>query len=84
MTIQQRNDLIDEALIAYKVCHDRHFPNGRSLTDEEWEAYISEMDTISAKYKDSNISELSARLCMNFLDDTEMVHKMWLQKEKKC
>lgn len=83
MTIQQRNDLIDEAIVAYKVCHDKYFPNGRSLTDEEWKAYIDEMDAISAEYKATNISELSGKLCMAFLDDTEYVHKMWLKKENK-
>lgn len=81
--IEARNRLIDDALINYKGCHDRHFPVGRGLTDSEWEEYIAEMDIIAATYRDSNISELSGKLCMAFLDDVEYVDKKWKEKLNK-
>ena len=82
MTIEERNRLIDDALVNFKGCHDRHFPVGRSLTSEEWETFIAEMDAIADKYKKSNIADLSGKLCMIFLDDVEVVHKKWLEKGK--
>ena len=80
--IEARNKLIDDALIKYKVCHDKHFPNGRSLTDDEWQTYINEMDAIAEGYKKTNIAGLTGELCMAFLNDTEMVHKKWLEMGK--
>ena len=82
MTIEERNNLIDDALINYKGCHDRHFPVGRSLTDDEWVAYIEELDAINDTYKDTNIADLSGKLCMLFLDDVAEVHMKWLEKGK--
>ena len=80
--IETRNRLIDDAIVNFKGCHDRHFPVGRSLTDPEWEKFVAEMDGIADKYKETNIEDISGRLCMIFLDDVEVVHKKWLEKGK--
>lgn len=82
--IQERNKLIDDAIVAFKGCHDRYFPVGKSLPDDKWAEYIASMDAIADKYKSTNIAELSGALCMAFLNDTELVHKAWLKKEGKA
>lgn len=82
MTIKERNKLIDDALVEYKVCHDKYFPIGKALTDPEWEEFISHLNAIADKYKDTNISMLSDKLLIAFLDDVEFVHKKWIEKAK--
>ena len=82
MTIEERNNLIDDAIVKYKVCHDKYFPVGRSLTDKEWEDYIQDMDGIAGEFKNSKIADLSGELCMCFLNDIERIHKAWKAKGK--
>lgn len=82
MTVEERNDLIDDAIVAYKGCHDKYFPIGRSLSHAEWQNLRDEMDAIAYKYKKTSIAELSGTLCMAFLDDIAFVHKKWIEKGK--
>lgn len=78
MTIEQRNDQIDQMLVEYKICHDKHFPNKkRPLTDDEWQEAINEMDSIANKYRNTTIVSLSGQICMAFLDDIELTDKKW-------
>lgn len=79
MTIEQRNDLIDQMLVDYKICFTKHFPNKRPLQDEEWKDTISEFDAVANKYKETNIVSLSNKICMAFLDDIELTHKKWIE-----
>jgi len=80
--IQERNRLIDDAIVNLKGCHDRYFPVGKSLSDAEWEEAIAAMDDIARLYKDTNIADLAWKLNQAFLDDIEVVHYMWLAKGK--
>ena len=80
--IQERNNLIDKAIVEYKICHDKYFPNGRALTDDEWTNFINKMDSIAEKYKNTSIELLSGKLCMAFLDDMEIIHRAWVEKKK--
>lgn len=80
--IEQRNEQINEMITEYKVCHDSNFPEGRSMTDEEWHKAVDDFDSVATKYKDTNFGALSGKLCMAFLDDIEYVHKKWLEKGK--
>lgn len=83
MTFPQRNDLIDEMLVKYKMLHDKYSNNIRILTDEEWKEYIDSMDSVANQYKDSKIIDISGKLCMLFLDDTEMIQKKLIEKEQQ-
>ena len=47
MTIEQRNDLIDQMLVDYKICFTKHFPCKRPLTDTEWRDAIKEFDAVA-------------------------------------
>ena len=80
--IEVRNEQIDEMITEYKVCHDSNFPEGRSMTDEEWHKAVNDFDSVATRYKDTNFGVLSGKLCMAFLDDIEYVHKKWLEKGK--
>ena len=77
MTIEQRNDQIDQMLVDYKICHDKHFPKRRPLTDDEWVNTVTEMDAVANKYKDTTIVSLSDKICLAFLDDIELTDKKW-------
>lgn len=79
MTIEQRNGLIDQMLVDYKICFTKHFPCKRPLTDTEWRDAIKEFDAVANKYKDTNIVSLSNKICMAFLDDIELTHKKWIE-----
>lgn len=79
MTIEQRNDQIDQMLVDYKICHDKYFPKGGPLTDNEWLNAVLEMDAVANKYKDTTIVSLSNKICMAFLDDIELTHKKWIE-----
>lgn len=82
MTVEERNDLIDDAIVLYKGCHDKYFPTGRSLTNKEWHDFVGEMDSIAEKYKPTNIALISGKLCMAFLDDMQEIHEKWVEKGK--
>ena len=82
MTFPQRNELIDEMLVKYKMLHDKYSNNKRILTDEEWKEYVDSMDSVANQYKDSKIINISGKLCMLFLDDTEMIQKKLIEKEQ--
>lgn len=79
MTIEQRNDLIDQMLVDYKICFTKHFPCRRPLTNKEWQEAITEFDAVANKYKETNIVSLSNKICMAFLDDIELTHKKWIE-----
>jgi len=81
MKIAERHEKINQMIAVYKVLHEKYFPPGRSLTDEEWEKYIQSMETEAAKYRGSNLETLAGELCMCFLNDVERVHKAWREKE---
>ena len=75
MTFGERNDLIDEMLCKYKVEHDKHTTGMVLLEDPDWEDYIHSMDAICAEHKGTNLELLAGKLCMAFLDDTELIQK---------
>lgn len=75
MTFKERNTLIDDAIVRYKVIHDRYTSSTRILTDDEWRRYINEMDTVAEEFKLTNMTCLSWALCQAFLDDTELMQK---------
>lgn len=77
MTVQERNDLISKCISEYKDIHDKYFPRGGALSDSDWETYIRDMDGVAEKYKDTGVKNISAKLCMVFLDDVEEYHKKW-------
>lgn len=83
MTFNERNDLINEAYIAYKVIHDRYTASTRILSDAEWTEYISQMDAVAEMYKLTSITDLSWGLCQKLLDDTEEVQKRLKKLEGK-
>ena len=83
MTIEERNALIDQMLVDYKICHDKHFPDKKPLADDDWVNTVNEMDAVANKYKDTNIVSLSNKICMAFLDDIELVDKLWKEKIQK-
>jgi len=75
MTFGERNDLIDEMLCKYKVEHDKYTTGMVLLEDPDWEDYIHSMDAICAEHKGTNLELLAGKLCMAFLDDTELIQK---------
>lgn len=83
MTLPERRKAINDVLVSFKGCYDHFFPGKHSLSDKDYEDYIHEMDAIARKYQDTSISELSWKLCQAFLDDTERVHKKWLERENE-
>jgi hypothetical protein len=75
MTFGERNDFIDEMLCKYKVEHDKYTTGMVLLEDPDWEDYIHSMDAICAEHKGTNLELLAGKLCMAFLDDTELIQK---------
>lgn len=75
MTFNDRNNMIDDVIQKYKCIHDKYTSGTKILDDEEWPAYIHDMDAITEKYKGTSIADLCGKLCMAFLDDTEYVQK---------
>ena len=75
MTFNQRNDYVEDVLRQFKTLHDRYTSENKQLTDSEWKSYIDSMDAIAGMYKDSNLEDFVGKLCMVFLDDTEMMQK---------
>ena len=81
MTIAERHQKVEEMTATFLVLHEKYFPPKRSLTDEEWEKLIEEMNAIAAKYKGQKLEDLAGELCMCFLNDIERIHKAWRKKE---
>lgn len=75
MKFSERNDILSTIVKRYQTEHDKYTNNARILTDEEWEDYIHTMDSIADEYKDSNMSDFSGKVCMAYLEDTEIVQK---------
>ena len=76
MKVPERNKLISECIRELEKVHDDFFPRGKPLDDSEWEELVQKMDGISFKYKE--IPNISAQLCMTFLNDIEEYHKKWI------
>jgi hypothetical protein len=72
------NQLIDEL----RAEHDKYTSSSKVMTDEEWEAYIPKMRSISDKRKGTNIERLAEYMSQYFLDDTEYVQKELKKIEK--
>lgn len=77
MKVAERNTMIAECVGEYQKIHDEYFPRGKPLEDSEWEEVIGKMDAISDKYK-KEIPNISASICMAYLDDIEEYHKKWV------
>ena len=82
MTFNQRNEYIDDAIRQFKTLHDKYTGSSAILKDDEWETYINGMDAVAGMYKGTNLEDIIGRLCMTFLDDTELVQKKLKETEK--
>lgn len=83
MTFKQRNNEVDDMLVKFKLLHDKYTSSRKLLTDEEWKEYIDSMDVICAEHKGTNLEMLAGKLCMAFLDDTEMLQKKLRELNEK-
>ena len=75
MKFSERNDILSTIVSRFSKVHDRYTCNALILTDKQWETYLHEMDSIANEYKDSNMSDFTGKICMAYLDDTEIVQK---------
>lgn len=75
MTFIERNQMIVEAVAKYMAVHKKYTSSTAILTDDEWQSYVNDMDAVAEEYKLTNMTDLSWKLCMAFLDDTELMQK---------
>lgn len=75
MNFRERNNLINDMLVRYRALHNKYSTGKRILEDPDWEDYIHSMDAICAEHKGTNLELLAGKLCMAFLDDTELIQK---------
>lgn len=75
MKFSERNEILSTIIGRYQTEHDKYTNNARILTDKEWEEYVYSMDCIADEYKNTNMGEFSGKVCMAYLEDTEMVQK---------
>lgn len=84
MKFSERNDILEEINEKFALNHRIYTNSARILTDDEWKDYVHRMDVIANEYKDTNMKQFAADLCMAYLDDTEFVQKKLKEvKEKK-
>jgi hypothetical protein len=81
MTVPERNKMIAECVSEFQEVHDKYFPRGKPLEDEDWTECVKAMDSVAAKYR-KDIPTISGKLCMAFLDDIEEYHKKWIDHLK--
>ena len=77
MKVSQRHGEINNILAKMKVLHEKHFPVGRPLTDEEWQKCIDDFLSTTEQWKGTNLEQFAGDISMAFLDDIERVHKAW-------
>ncbi len=79
MTYQERNkkilEPINELIDELRAEHDNYTSSSKIMSDEEWEAYINKMRSISDERKGTNMERLAEYMSQYFLDDTEFVQK---------
>lgn len=75
MKFSERNEILSTIVNRFKKIHDKYTCNALLLTDEQWKSYLHEMDSVAVEYKDSNMSDFTGKICMAYLDDTEIVQK---------
>jgi hypothetical protein len=75
MKFSERNEILSTIVNRFKNIHDKYTCSALLLTDDQWETYLHEMDSVAIEYKDSNMSDFTGKICMAYLDDTEIVQK---------
>lgn len=77
MTIKERHDEVTKIIAEFKVLHEKYFPPGRALNDEEWQKCIDNFLSATDQWKGTNLEQFAGDISMAFLDDIERVHKAW-------
>lgn len=80
MKINERHEEVNKILAKMKVLHEKYFPPGRPLTDEEWQQYIKGIWDVAEEYKGTNLEDFAGELTMVFSNDIERVHKAWIKR----
>jgi hypothetical protein len=83
MKFSERNNILQEINQKFAMNHDIYTNSARILTDDEWQDYVHRMDAVSNEYKDTNMKQFAADLCMAYLDDTEYVQKKLREVKKE-
>lgn len=81
MTVQDRHNDIAKILADMKAIHEKYFPAGRPMTDEEWTEAINAMQAILAQWENTSLYDFADNVHMAFLEDLELVHKAWKKRQ---
>lgn len=81
MTVQERHEEVAKILADMKAVHEKYFPAGRPMTDEEWTEAINSMQAISKQWEGTSLYDFADAVHMAFLNDLELVHKAWKKKQ---
>ena len=79
MTFAEHNhrivEPIMEILTELKKEHDVWTSSSKIMDDVAWNAYITDMNNISKKWKDTTLYNIAEYMKQYFLDDTEYIQK---------
>ena len=82
MKIKDRHKEVKRMFSDLEALYEKHFPPGRELTDQEWEAYIDGIWVLADRYKGTNLEDLAGDLTMALSNDIERVNKAWGMKNE--